>query len=133
MRYYKVDLDGSAYTYGWDGDEPLSPGDEVTIPGNVVNPEPTVRTVIRELAEPDYDRAKIKNILAKTPRRALADLDDLMDDQLDSDRSWFETNPGVVLNYPQKMVRDEYAELVEDESYDPSTTYESPDAYGERG
>lgn len=80
MRYYKVDLDGSAYTYGWDGEEPLSPGDEVTVPGNVVNPEPSIRKVLRELAEPDYDPAKIKNILANTPRQAtLFELDELLD------------------------------------------------------
>lgn len=81
MRYYKVDLDGSAYTYGWTGDEPLHPGDEVTVPGNVVNPEPSVCQVIRELAEPDYDPTKIKNILAKTPRQAsLFDLDQMLGD-----------------------------------------------------
>lgn len=81
MRYYKVDLDGSAYTYGWDGEEPLSPGDEVTVPGNVVNPEPSVRKVLRELEKPDYDPAKIKNILAKTPSQAtLFELDELLDD-----------------------------------------------------
>lgn len=133
MDYYKVDLDGSAYTYGWDGDR-LEPGDEVTVPGNIVNPEPSVRRVIRKLDKPDYDPAKIKNILAKTPRNPLADLDDLMDSiftdkaqneaiasavqknygypeedpsaDAGNDLTWAEANPGVVLNYPQEMVRD---------------------------
>lgn len=63
--YYKVDLDGSAYTYGWTGSEPLKPGDRVEVPGNVVNLEPSVRRVIRQLDAPDYDVDKIKNILAK--------------------------------------------------------------------
>lgn len=146
-----MDLDGSAYTYGWDGEEPLAPGDEVTVPGNVVNPEPSVRRVIRKLDKPDYDPAKIKNILAKTPRRVLTDLDDLMDriftDEAQNEaiassvrkdqgypegdpsadagnsRTWAEGNPGVVLNYPQKMVRDaaeEFQDFMDREGYNRS-------------
>lgn len=65
MQYVKVDLDGKAYTYGWTGVEPLKRGDRVEVPGNVVNPKPSVRTVLRPMPGPDYDVDKIVNILSK--------------------------------------------------------------------
>lgn len=65
IQYVKVDLDGKAYTYGWTGSEPLKRGDRVEVPANVVNPEPSVRTVLRPMPGPDYDVDKIVNILAK--------------------------------------------------------------------
>lgn len=65
MQYVKVDLDGKAYTYGWTGSEPLKRGDRVEVPANVVNPEPSVRTVLRAMPGPDYDVDKIVNILSK--------------------------------------------------------------------
>lgn len=65
IQYVKVDLDGKAYTYGWTGSEPLKRGDRVEVPANVVNPEPSIRTVLRPMPGPDYDVDKIVNILAK--------------------------------------------------------------------
>lgn len=65
MQYVKVDLDGKAYTYGWTGVEPLKRGDRVEVPANVVNPKPSVRTVLRLMPGPDYDVDKIVNILSK--------------------------------------------------------------------
>lgn len=65
MQYVKVDLDGKAYTYGWTGSEPLKRGDRVEVPANVVNPEPSVRTVLRPMPGPDYDVDKIVNILSR--------------------------------------------------------------------
>lgn len=65
MQYVKVDLDGKAYTYGWTGAEPLKRGDRVEVPANVVNPEPSIRTILRPIPGPDYDVDKIVNILAK--------------------------------------------------------------------
>lgn len=64
-QFVKVDLDGKAYTYGWTGSEPLKRGDRVEVPANVVNPEPSVRTVLRPMPGPDYDVDKIVNILSK--------------------------------------------------------------------
>lgn len=65
IQYVKVDLDGKAYTYGWTGSEPLKRGDRVEVPANVVNPKPSVRTVLRPMPGPDYDVDKIVNILSK--------------------------------------------------------------------
>jgi hypothetical protein len=64
-QFVKVDLDGKAYTYKWTGSVPLEPGDQVEVPGNVVNTEPSVRRVLRVLNKPDYEVAKIVAILSK--------------------------------------------------------------------
>lgn len=79
-QFVKVDLDGKAYTYGWTGSEPLKRGDRVEVPANVVNPKPSVRTVLRPMPGPDYDVDKIVNILSKVEEptateRALDGLD----------------------------------------------------------
>lgn len=83
IQYVKVDLDGKAYTYGWTGAEPLKRGDLVEVPANVVNPEPSVRTVLRPMPGPDYDVDKIVNILSKVEppsRPEPHDWDDLIGD-----------------------------------------------------
>lgn len=82
MQYVKVDLDGKAYTYGWTGSEPLKRGDRVVVPGNVVNPEQSVRTVLRAMPSPDYDVDKIVNILDRVHLQPRSQVEKALD-QLD--------------------------------------------------
>jgi hypothetical protein len=64
-QYVKVEIDeGRAYTYGWDGEEPLKPGDQVVLPSNMVRNRTFSGRVLRILAESDF-KGPIKNILSK--------------------------------------------------------------------
>jgi hypothetical protein len=65
MQYVKLDLNGSAYTYGWTGDDPLEPGDWVWCPGNSVHPDTFEARVLRVLSGPDYD-GPITTILSRS-------------------------------------------------------------------
>jgi hypothetical protein len=94
-QFVKVDLDGKAYTYKWTGSVPLEPGDQVEVPGNVVNTEPSVRRVLRVLAKPDYEVAKIVAILSKVESRPEPhDWDDLIGDLGDDDWGWHSQDDG---------------------------------------
>lgn len=55
MQYVKLDLGGRAYTYAWEGPEPLVVGDVVLCPGNSVHEYPFEAKVLRLLDGPDYD------------------------------------------------------------------------------
>lgn len=76
-RFFKVDLDGRAYTYKSDFD--VSVGDRVVVPPNRIKSEPQVAPVIRLLNKPDYDVDKIVSILAKVGNDPLADLEAMLE------------------------------------------------------
>lgn len=73
MQHVKLDLNGKAYTYEWaDDNDPLEPGDLVWIPGNRVNPDPSLVRVLRTLGQPDYD-GPITRILDRDQRKAVGE------------------------------------------------------------
>jgi hypothetical protein len=63
-QYVRVEVsEGRAYTYRWEGEEPLKAGDRVALPGNIVQGRTFSGTVLREIDGPDWD-GLIKEVIA---------------------------------------------------------------------
>lgn len=71
MQYVRVEVEeGRAYTYTWDGDEPLSKDEVVVLPGNIVKDREFEGRVIREISAEDVARDSYKGEYKAVLRRA---------------------------------------------------------------
>ena len=77
MQFVRVEVsEGRAYTYKWDDalEPPLEKGEAVRLPSNMVQDKEFTGTVLRTLAEPDF-QGPIKSVVGRVEPREYADED----------------------------------------------------------
>ena len=70
MQYVRVEVsEGRAYTYKWEGDEPLVKDEQVVLPGNIVQDREFTGRVIRIVSAEDVAKDKYQGEYKAVLRR----------------------------------------------------------------